>query len=307
MYDLLLDQAWSSQPVNTESWIRKWVSRRYESDLDTKGTLWPAWDVLRKSVYDNKNGTIESVPKSILELSPSIDGLLGRLGHHPTVFNYDLGVIMQAFSLMIGAAHQYDSLWEKGTFLYDMVDVARQALAGLFQTDYEELIKVWKAGSNKSILAEVGDRLISRLVSLDTVLSAHDAFSLSGWINAARSQTYNSALADFYEYNARLQLTGWGPNGEINDYASKTWGGLVGSYYMPRWKIFINYLQEVNVKQYNEAALKRRLRAFEIGWQRQKLVQPTVFPEALTRILTVEFAKQVVDDWRKAQAGRVKL
>ena len=29
------------------------------------------------------------------------------------------------------------------------------------------------------------------------------------------------------EFNARNQVTLWGPNGEINDYAAKSWGGLV--------------------------------------------------------------------------------
>jgi hypothetical protein len=30
--------------------------------------------------------------------------------------------------------------------------------------------------------------------------------------------------------------------GEINDYASKEWAGLVGTYYRPRWQIFVAYL-----------------------------------------------------------------
>jgi len=46
------------------------------------------------------------------------------------------------------------------------------------------------------------------------------------------------------EYNARNQISLWGPDGEINDYASKQWGGLVGGYYSRRWKAFTDYLQE---------------------------------------------------------------
>eukprot|EP01051_Picozoa_sp_SAG22_P010024 SAG22_NODE_877_length_6715_cov_28.285369_5_plen_99_part_00 len=29
-----------------------------------------------------------------------------------------------------------------------------------------------------------------------------------------------------------------GPTGQINDYAAKAWGGLVSSYYKPRWALF---------------------------------------------------------------------
>ncbi len=38
------------------------------------------------------------------------------------------------------------------------------------------------------------------------------------------------------------QLTLWGPVGEINDYASKLWSGLVGDYYATRWKVSLSLL-----------------------------------------------------------------
>ena len=44
------------------------------------------------------------------------------------------------------------------------------------------------------------------------------------------------------EWNARAQVTSWGSiesNGNtIADYASKQWGGLVGSYHLPLWRHF---------------------------------------------------------------------
>lgn len=46
-----------------------------------------------------------------------------------------------------------------------------------------------------------------------------------------------------YEWNARNQITLWGPKGEILDYATKQWNGMVGDYYKPRWKTFIDELQ----------------------------------------------------------------
>ncbi|KAL1443372.1 hypothetical protein MTO96_007460 [Rhipicephalus appendiculatus] len=48
--------------------------------------------------------------------------------------------------------------------------------------------------------------------------------------------------SDLYEYNARNQITLWGPKGEIRDYAAKQWSGLVRSYYMPRWELFLKSL-----------------------------------------------------------------
>lgn len=45
-----------------------------------------------------------------------------------------------------------------------------------------------------------------------------------------------------YEWNARNQITLWGPNGEILDYAIKQWAGVVKDYILPRWELFINEL-----------------------------------------------------------------
>jgi alpha-N-acetylglucosaminidase len=46
-----------------------------------------------------------------------------------------------------------------------------------------------------------------------------------------------------YEWNARNQITLWGPRGEIRDYATKQWAGVVADYFKPRWEIFIREMQ----------------------------------------------------------------
>lgn len=47
-----------------------------------------------------------------------------------------------------------------------------------------------------------------------------------------------------YEYNARNQITLWGPNGEIRDYANKQWSGVIADYFKPRWALFLRALEE---------------------------------------------------------------
>lgn len=46
-----------------------------------------------------------------------------------------------------------------------------------------------------------------------------------------------------YEWNARNQITLWGPRGEIRDYAAKQWAGVVTDYFKPRWELFIREMQ----------------------------------------------------------------
>jgi alpha-N-acetylglucosaminidase len=102
----MLDQAWSSSPINTQSYFRSWVTNRYSSGPSSiiPAELYTAWEILRTTgtfisiqhyllpvanidfaVYNNTNVTANAVPKAIYELGPNISGLTNRTGHHPYV------------------------------------------------------------------------------------------------------------------------------------------------------------------------------------------------------------------------------
>lgn len=160
---------------------------------------------------------------------------------------------------------------------------------------------------NITTARHTGETLLRLLKDLDNVLTASGIahFSLPAWIASARAwadptslltataptnlSSFSSSLpssinttaltdrANFYEYNARNQITLWGPRGEISDYASKQWGGLIGSYYLPRWEMFVDSLLENNGSSEPVAAaaaagagdggLTQALRDFELEWQ----------------------------------------
>ena len=260
MYDLLLDQAWSGSPIDTATYFHNWVTRRYSGTGDVPQELYAAWETLHSTVYNNTNLTTTAVTKSIFELSPNITGMLDRTGHHATTINYDPAMLIGVFHTMFAAASANPDLWNNPAYQYDMVDVTRQVMGNSFDDMYTNLLSVYTSTdrSNSTIKA-AGNNLTALLTSLDTILSTNQAFSLSTWISAARSQTSNVTLANFYEYNARNQITLWGPTGQINDYASKSWGGLVMSYYVPRWELFTNYLMNTEVAAYNATSLNALL------------------------------------------------
>lgn len=259
----------------------QWVTRRYSGTGPIPSDLYTAWDMMRTTVYNNTNTTTQAVTKSVFELSPNITAILGRTGHHPTTVAYDPSTLTDAWHLMYSATTSNPSLWDNPAFQYDMVDVTRQVFSNNFNVVYSSLISAYKSPSGSttftnSTTATLSQNLTTLLNTLDSVLLTNPSFSLSTWINAARSQTDNTTLQSFYEYNARNQITLWGPNGEINDYASKSWGGLVGGYYVPRWEIFGQYLTEVPFRNYNATALSHRLLDFEKGWQNGTSVQTKV-------------------------------
>ena len=58
----------------------------------------------------------------------------------------------------------------------------------------------------------------------------------------------NPEEKSFYEFNACNQVTLWGPDGQLLDYAAKQWSGLISQYYGKRWELFFDTLA-LNLQQ----------------------------------------------------------
>ncbi|RMY62509.1 hypothetical protein D0863_10942 [Hortaea werneckii] len=302
MYDLLLDQAWSRSSLDSALYFRDWVSARYHgSPSSLPQGLFKAWDIMRGTVYNNTGlGVANAVTKSIFVLSPNTTGLLNRTGHHATTIQYEPEVLVEAWKQFYSAADEMPGLWENDGYRFDLTDITRQVMANAFYPVYTTFTATSNTSRpstyNITTARHTGENLVSLLKDLDTVLTvsgiAH--FSLAAWIASARAwadptpllstmnQSSHSTIntttltdrANFYEYNARNQITLWGPRGEISDYGSKQWGGLIGSYYLPRWEMFVDYVLKTNGSSSPDAAagaeddgLVEQLEKFELDWQ----------------------------------------
>ncbi|KAI1826032.1 glycoside hydrolase family 89 protein [Xylaria intraflava] len=278
MYDLLLDQAWSKTPIDTEQYFHDWAAARYgASGARLPNGLFEAWEMVRPTVYNNTNLVADAVSKSVFELLPSTSGMLNRTGHHPTVLNYDPAVLVKAWNLMHQAGLDEPKLFSNPAYQYDLVDWTRQVLANAFRPIYEELVAIYTSQDQKTRLRDLksqGKQLTDLLLTLDGILATNENFRLSTWINAARatvdpSDPNHEAIADFLEYEARNQVTLWGPTGQITDYGSRGWSGLVKDYYVPRWQKFVDYLIATPPASYNQTAFNSELLAWEISWVNQ--------------------------------------
>ncbi|KAK0934967.1 hypothetical protein LTR29_013464 [Friedmanniomyces endolithicus] len=297
MYDILLDQAWSSTPLSSSTYFHDWVTARYHGPATLPAGLYSAWESMRKTVYNNTQINVaNAVTKSIFELAPNTTGLLNRTGHHPTTIQYNPAVLVQAWNDFYGAAAQEPSLWDNPAYTFDLTDITRQVMADAFYPLYTAFVAASNhsnsATYNATTAAQTGQQLITLLSSLDALLAASghpEHYSLAYWMAEARAWASSSSLsnitsavttnasyattqqmANFYEYNARNQITLWGPTGEISDYASKQWAGLISSYYVPRWSLFVEYtLNGSTAANGANPALSAALLAFEQGWQTQ--------------------------------------
>ncbi|KAF8530887.1 alpha-N-acetylglucosaminidase [Gautieria morchelliformis] len=276
VYDLLLDQAWSSSSIDISSYVSSWVSRRYQVK-NLPPSAQQAWTILSSTVYNNTDPNTQATVRSILELAPSLTGLVNRTGPPtPTELFYDTNsTILPALKLLVQASKQNTALQAVPEFAYDVVDVARQLLANRFLDVYEVLVARYNTETDTAeAVAAAGNPLLTILSELDRLLLTNEHFLLSSWIRDARNWANGpnkSQYAAYLEYNARNQITLWGPDGEISDYASKQWAGLVGSYYLPRWEMFTTYLQNTkkNGEVYNSTLIAQQLLAFGQQWDNQ--------------------------------------
>ncbi|EPS27157.1 putative alpha-N-acetylglucosaminidase [Penicillium oxalicum 114-2] len=269
IYTTLLDQAWSATPLDTKQYFHRWVQSRYTDRGSLPKELYESWELLRTSVYDNTNTSVTSVIKSAFEIRPSLNNV--RIGFQATSLTYDPAHVIQSWQKLYRAAELEPQLWINPAYQHDMVDLTRQVMANAFIPLYHAFISTWNTSSPRhdpDTLSRESSQMMNLLSDLDAVLLTNRNFRLSTWINSARSWAHgDKEQEEFFEYNARNQITLWGPNGEIADYASKQWGGLISNFYIPRWRIFCQYLQSVSPTSYNATELDRRLTDFEQRWQ----------------------------------------
>ena len=130
-------------------------------------------------------------------------------------------------------------LGSSGAYRFDLIDVARCVIASNFSATLNAYEAAFGAG-NRTTTTSLATTLLGIMDDYDMLLSTDVNFMLGRWIAWARNATGPSASVaaqDLYEFNARNQITLWGPHGEINDYARKEWGGLVRSYYKKRYSL----------------------------------------------------------------------
>lgn len=81
------------------------------------------------------------------------------------------------------------------------------------------------------------------LQNIDRLLATNTHFLLGRWLESAKSLATTSLERQKYEYNARNQITLWGPQGQIVDYANKQWSGVVQDFFLPRWSLFLQEME----------------------------------------------------------------
>ncbi|XP_075152325.1 N-acetyl-alpha-glucosaminidase [Haematobia irritans] len=229
MYALVLEQSWLKDGINLTTWFNRYSDVRY-GIVNSK--LRKAWSLLRNSVY-SYTGLVKLHGKYIIARRPSV-----RL---KTTIWYNTSDVYNAWSKMLECndsipTNYYDD------YRYDLVDITRQVLQILFDEKYVNLMKSYT--TKNSIQFECLIRTMQNILTdMESILATNYNFLLGPWLEDAKKWSTNSKEMELYEFNARNQITLWGPKGEIVDYATKQWSGIVKDFFQPRWKLFLDYLR----------------------------------------------------------------
>ncbi|CAK4783087.1 unnamed protein product [Aphanomyces euteiches] len=273
VYDLMLQQAWETKPLDLNHWLPNFIHSRYHA---TNPNALRAWQALLSSVYNVGDG--DGVTKNIVAVRPGWDIL--HFHFQPTDIPYDPQPVVNAWKMLLQAAD--DGIPRSDAFLHDVVDLTRQVLCDHFLGYFKEIKRNFVAHNiSTTEMADSAQFMLQLMWDLDVVLGSHVDFLLGRWIEQARSLAgNNSAVADYLEYEARNQITRWGDsNGNfLADYAAKDWAGLMASYYHPRWRIWLTEMVAAYEakRSINNKAVNNALEAFELGWQLETVSFPSV-------------------------------
>jgi len=298
MYEAMLQARWRDHPVSDiHDYLEYFVRRRYGMQIGLKTEALWAWGILADVVYSTPTHNV-----SYIEKRPAVVDLVDN----SYVVNAQNKIVKNTSPVNGGLA----SLWTAWNYLlspnvdgkdvvpfrHDVVDLGTNILTNEFTIRLRSFFIAMKAKDIRNV-KNYGNQMLELITDMETLLATDDFYLLGKWIADARKMAGdNKAEADLYEFNARNQLTLWGPDGNINDYARKSWSGLYGDYYYNRWKLFIGDIIDAvsSGKDFDQNAFNVKCLAYEKDWQKSKTTYPSEGNDK-----TIDVARQLAEKYHK--------
>lgn len=242
MFELLYELPWREERFSSDEWLQTYLKARYGREVSPE--IMEAWRALEHTVYNapkdyQGEGTIESL-------------LCARPGFHldrTSTWGYSKlfyapDSTAKAARLFTSVADQYKG---NNNFEYDLVDIVRQSNADKGNVLLEEISQSYDR-KDKEDFRKQTQQFLDLILAQDRLLSTRKEFSVSSWLNAARSLGTTEEEKRLYEWNASALITVWGDSiaanqGGLHDYSHREWSGLLKDLYYQRWKAFFEQKQ----------------------------------------------------------------
>lgn len=238
MYELLCELPWREQRFSKDEWLEGYLKARYgKSDSQVS----QAWMLLSNTIYNcPAASTQQGTHESILCARPSWKAYQVSSWSEMSDY-YDPADMIRAAGMMVDAAERFRG---NNNFEYDLVDIVRQAVAEKGRLMYRVLVDAYKAG-DRELFKLSSDRFLRLILMQDRLLATRSEFKVGRWLESARNLGSTEEEKDWYEWNARVQITTWGnrvaaDDGGLHDYAHREWNGLLRDFYYLRWKTWLD-------------------------------------------------------------------
>ena len=268
-FELFSELAWRRRPVDRAAWFASYAALRY-------GAPDPAAERATAALADSVYALASEDGRPHDSLFAARPSLTARSGTHYATHepSSDPVAVDTAFDALLAVD---PALRASDAYRYDLTDLARQALANRSWLLLPQLRDAYEAGDRDTFGALAA--LWLRLMQLgEETAGAHERFLLGPWLADARRSAGDAAEADRLEGTARTLLTTWADRptadeGHLVDYANRDWHGLIGDYYLPRWRRYLDALQE---------ALEQGRQPAAVDWytvEREWADRRTTYPE----------------------------
>lgn len=252
MYEFMFDKAWNTG-MSDDEWVDRLADRRVGFRNEDSRR---AWRTLTDSIYIRYAQTGLS---TLTNAHPSLEGNW-HWTTKPTI-DYRIPTLWHAWETLLTV----DS--DRDFYKFDIVNIGRQLLGDYFHVVRNNFTQAYYKRDFK-LMEQYGDEMLDIMKDIDRLIACHPEFSLKHWNQTARSFGHDRQSEDYYETNARTLISIWGDSYHLTDYASRTWAGMVSSYYSPRWEMFLKKVTEAarQNRQFDQKEFDREIREFECAW-----------------------------------------
>lgn len=295
-YEVLLDQVWGR--TDLEEWLPRWALTRYGTD-DPRAV--DVWETLADTLYGR--GRSRSTPSPIIARPKDAKApfrtqrlageALDTSKPVPISANIDAENDQAVFDALPRLAAACATLLELPAGPRrdrDLLEILTHVVAQHARYSIRAMLRCF-ADDPATVAGPAAD-LYRHIEWLDRIAATDPEMMVGTWIDAARARATSPEEADRFEFDARSLVSVWGTQDSgLHDYSGRHWSGLLMDYYLPRWRIWAEWLAQ---GAGDVADLRPRIVAHEEAWRTDTTTYPT------TPADTIETVARSVLDWLAA-------
>lgn len=241
LYDALFELPWMDRS-ECSGWLDRYVLARYGT---SDKSLTRAWHKIAASALACPTGQ-EGTSEPIVCARPGW-GLKSVSRWSTAEIYYDVRELRDAAGLFLDAR---PGCSDNANYRHDLIDLVRQTLTDSTLFLLRNVETAYRSG-NMTAFRSGYESFLGMIKDIDALLSTEPFFHVNGWIESARNVCDEMAAAtdadrDWMEWNARMLITVWGDRlsaRRLHDYSNREWGGMLSSFYLPRWKLFFDAVE----------------------------------------------------------------